>query len=76
MPIIDHPTIKYDNLNDAFPYYESAKVVKCDSCRSLCHHTGHDPGDAADRARKLGWTTKRGATITAPRLWVCPECIE
>jgi hypothetical protein len=48
-------------------------VVSCDTCRTKAKRDAEDPGDAAERARKEGFTTKpmgRGE----PMAWVCPKC--
>ena len=72
MPIIEHPTIKRKANHDF--YHEPALVVKCDFCRSLAKHCGNDLGDAADEARRLGFTTVKSSVPGGPRLWKCPAC--
>jgi hypothetical protein len=73
MAIIDHPTRKcgYELFD-----YKPSKVVQCEFCRALCSHSGHDAGEAADQARKVGWQTVRGRMRSDPKQWACSECIK
>jgi hypothetical protein len=52
---------------------EPCHFVECDFCRKAAP-IGNDIGDAAERARKAGFKTVRGASIEDPRKWVCPGC--
>lgn len=76
MAIIEHPTSKYSVPGKS--YYLASQVAKCDLCHTLCTHTGSDPGDAAEQARKRGWGTQKakGAQLGDPKIWVCKGCIK
>ena len=45
--------------------------VYCDVCGKANHKAGCDAGEAADHARKEGFTTKPNGS--KPSKWVCPE---
>lgn len=48
-------------------------TVQCDFCPEVSRKTAQEPGDAAERARDIGWTTKVGV-LGDPLKWVCPKC--
>lgn len=54
-------------------YRMRAYKVQCDFCREACHKTSVDPGDAAELAREVGWSTKAGV-LGDPLKWKCPKC--
>jgi len=47
-------------------------TVHCVQCAGGITENG-TAGDAADKARKHGWTT-RILSVTEPAVWVCPGC--
>lgn len=65
--IIVHP-----ETNEKFTRIKTYKV-QCDHCKEECGKTSPDPGDAAELARGVGWTTKVGE-LGDPLKWACPKC--
>lgn len=47
--------------------------VQCDLCSETCKKGSVDPGDAAELARGIGWSTRAGI-LGDPLTWVCPKC--
>lgn len=52
-----------------------AYVVECDCCPKRARKCDKDPGEAAEKARKEGFDTVRGADAVSPRKWLCLSCI-
>lgn len=50
-----------------------AYKVQCDFCKETCGKVSPDPGDAAELARGIGWSTKPGE-LGEPLKWTCPKC--
>lgn len=45
----------------------------CDWCGKTAYKSGEDPGDAADAARKEGFSTV-SVGAAEPMKWACKEC--
>lgn len=48
-------------------------LLRCDDCNAEAPGCGNEPGEAADAARKAGYTTTE-ATASNPARWLCPAC--
>jgi hypothetical protein len=51
-------------------------LVRCDFCGRDAHKPGDTPGDAADAARKDGYTTIPAKIPALPSKWSCRSCKE
>jgi len=76
MSIIEHPTIRY--THPVKGYSAPTYVAQCDLCKTMCSHTGTEPGDAAEQAHKRAWATQKApkAQIGDPKIWVCKGCLK
>ncbi len=74
MGIKESSTTFYKVTDKPWQRDEPAQYVQCDVCRANARKSGKDPGEAAEVARKEGFVTKRGSTLSAPRVWVCLGC--
>ena len=72
MAIVEHPHV---TINDGVANVPGL-VVQCDYCGVLAPKCGVDAGEAADKARKHGFATRKGASSTDPRKWACKRCNE
>ena len=54
--------------------HEPMWALTCDDCGVRTTGQGETPGDAADQARKEGFSTKPGPTLTEPLTWACSGC--
>lgn len=55
---------------------QKLQAVGCDFCPEVCDKAALFPGEAAELARSIGWTTVRTGKIGTPRKWACPECLK
>lgn len=53
---------------------DGAWLCECDQCGTVSHGAGRDAGQAADAARKDGFTTIPSKRLSAPSRWLCKEC--
>ena len=75
MAIIEHPTKKFDNKQNRFPFQEgNAYVVQCDACSVMCSKVGSDPGEAGEAAISMGFVTQRSGRLSDPKKWICHSC--
>jgi len=72
MPIIDHPTACFRDKG-RYGIGIPCQVVQCDFCHTLANTVGDDAGEAANEARKRGFSTIKGAA-TEPMKWWCGHC--
>jgi len=70
MAIITHPTRMFYGEH----FEEHCQVAQCDFCRREAERVGDDPGEAAEQARKEGFSTVKNPTPGGPRLWWCGKC--
>lgn len=49
-------------------------ILYCDGCNVSTTKTSAEPGDAADQARKEGFTT-RIKNVLDPAHWFCRKCV-
>lgn len=69
--IINHPVRKCSTPDG---WGQSARVVQCDTCQILARDCGTDSGDAAEKAYRLGFETRKPSDPREPRSWVCTGC--
>lgn len=50
-----------------------AFITQCDYCGVQAKKTGPEPGDAAENARKEGFTTV-SIRVELPMKWACSKC--
>lgn len=53
---------------------EGAWFVQCDGCHEEYGPFARTAGDAADQARKAGFTTKAAPRVSEPCRWACSSC--